>query len=50
MSDLRSAVDEARNAEIFLRHSEVGGELHATRVAALVDPVEAFLTAVDSTA
>jgi hypothetical protein len=50
VSDLRSAVDEARSAESFLRHSDVGGELHATRVAALVDHVEAFLTAVDSTA
>jgi len=50
VSDLRSAVVEARNAETFLRHSAIGGELHATRVAALVDHVEAFLSAVDSTA
>ena len=50
VSDLRSAVGEARNAEAFLRHAAVGGELHATRVAALVDHVESLLSAVDATA
>jgi len=50
LSDLRSAVGEARNAETFLRHAAIGGELHATRVAALVDHVESFLSAVDATA
>jgi hypothetical protein len=50
LSDLRSAVGEARNAETFLRHAAIGGEVHATRVAALVDHVESFLTAVDATA
>ena len=50
LSDLRHAVGEARIAEAFLRHAAVGGELHATRVAALVDHVESFLSAVDATA
>ncbi len=50
LSDLRSAVGEARNAETFLRHAAIGGEVHAARVAALVDHVESFLSAVDATA
>ncbi|MGD9701542.1 MAG: hypothetical protein AB7Q42_06190 [Acidimicrobiia bacterium] len=47
VSDLRSAVGEARDSESFLRSATTGGELHAARVAALIHHVETFLAAVD---